>query len=123
MLSDDELELVFSRAAILKTWVTDVEAYFTEQAVQKGVVPKGYKLATTKTHRKLSDPPLAAQVLLDNNFKEDDIYEPRSLRSIAQLEKLGKKGYVASLLSTLIVRPEGSPKLVKDENTAQEDFK
>jgi hypothetical protein len=27
------------------------------------------------------------------------------------------------LLSTLIVRPEGAPKLVKDENSAEEDFK
>ena len=49
--------------------------------------------------------------------------EPASLKSIAKLEKLGKKGYISDLLSTLVAKPEGAPKLVKDENTAQEDFK
>lgn len=123
LLTDDELEMVFSRSALLKTWVTDVEAFFTERAVNENKVPRGYKLVSTSTHRRLSDAPLAAQVLIDNNFKEEDIYEPRSLKSIAKLEKLGKKGYVSNLLSTLIVRPEGAPKLVKDENSAEEDFK
>jgi len=123
LLTDEELELVFSRAADLKSWVSDVEGYFTERAIRDNLMPAGYKLVSTRTHRKISDPPLAAQVLLENNFKEDDIWEPRTLRSIAQLEKLSKKGHVASLLGGLIVRPEGNQKLVKDENSATEDFK
>lgn len=123
LLNDDELELVFSRAGNLKTWVNDVEAFFTERAITSGVVPRGYKLATTKTVRRISDEPMAKSVLLDKGFKEEDIMEPASLKSVAKLEKLSKKGYVAELLSSLIVKPEGAPKLVKDENTAEEDFK
>jgi hypothetical protein len=45
------------------------------------------------------------------------------LKSIAQLEKLGQKGEVSSLLGDLIIRPDGEPKLVKDTNQAEEDFK
>jgi hypothetical protein len=100
-----------------------LENYFTERAINKGLSPKGYKLVTTKTHRRITDEPLAATILLDKGFKEEEIMEPASLKSIAKLEKLGKKGYVSDLLSVLVIKPEGSPKLVKDENDAAEDFK
>lgn len=123
LLTDDELELALSRASSLKSYVSDLEAYFTERAINKGVSPRGYKLVTTKTHRRITDEPLAARILLDKGFKEEEIMEPASLKSIAKLEKLGKKGYISDLLSTLVAKPEGAPKLVKDENTAQEDFK
>jgi len=62
-------------------------------------------------------------VLVEKGFKEEDIYEPRSLRSVAQLEKLSQRGHVASLLGGLIVRPEGAMRLVRDTNNAEEDFK
>lgn len=123
LLTDDELELALSRASSLKSYVSDLEEYFTERAINKGVSPRGYKLVTTKTHRRITDEPLAARILLDKGFKEEEIMEPASLKSIAKLEKLGKKGYISDLLSTLVAKPEGAPKLVKDENTAQEDFK
>lgn len=123
LLTDDELEMAFSRAGQLRSYVSDLEYYFTERAINQGVTPPGYKLVTTKTHRRISDEPLAASILLDKGFKEEEIMEPASLKSIAKLEKLGKKGYVSDLLSTLVVKPEGAPKLVKDENDAKEDFK
>ena len=123
LLSEEELDLALSRASDLKSYVSDLEAYFTEQAINTGNAPKGYALVPTKTHRKIVDAPLAAQVLLENNFKEEDIWEERSLKSVAKLEKLSKKGHVASLLGALIAKPDGPMKLVKQENTAAEDFK
>jgi hypothetical protein len=123
LLSDEEIEMAFSRAGHLRSYVSDLENYFTERAINKGLSPKGYKLVTTKTHRRITDEPLAATILLDKGFKEEEIMEPASLKSIAKLEKLGKKGYVSDLLSVLVIKPEGSPKLVKDENDAAEDFR
>mgnify|MGYP003326185668 FL=1 len=122
LLSNEEVDKVLTRAENLKTWVNDVQEYVLERAVN-GEVPVGYKLATTKTHRKIEDQALAATVLVEKGMKEDDIYAPRSLKSVAQLEKLGAKGQVAAWLGELIVRPDGSPKLVKDANSAEEDFK
>jgi hypothetical protein len=122
LLTDDEIALVYSRAGSLTTWANDVMAYVTDRAVNDNVVPKGFKLTTTKTHRKISDDAMAATTLIEKGFSKDDIYKPASLKSIAQLEKLGQKGQVASLLGDLIVRPDGEPKLVKDVNTAGEDF-
>ena len=123
LLTDDEIDLVYSRAGSLKTWANDVESYITERAVKDNVIPKGYKLTTTKTHRKIGDEVLAATALIEKGFSKDDIYKPASLKSIPQLEKLGQKGQVAGLLGDLIVRPDGEPKLVKDTNQAEEDFK
>jgi hypothetical protein len=123
LLSDQELEMAFSRAGQLRSYVSDLEAYFTERAINTGNTPAGYKLVPTKTHRRISDEGIARVVLLDKGFKEEEIMEPAALKSVAKLEKLRKRGYVSDLLSTLIVRPEGAPKLVKDENTAQEDFR
>jgi hypothetical protein len=123
LYTDDELELFFSRSGNLKSWISDLEQYFTERAIKENKIPRGYKLAQGKTHRKISDEGLAASALTSKGFKEDDIYEPRSLKSIAKLEKLSQKGHVASILGGLIVRPEGAMRLVKDDNDATEDFK
>ena len=121
LLEDAEVDQVLTKAQQLRTWVNDVEAYTLDRAINENVIPTGYKLTTTKTHRRIGDQTLAAQVLVEKGFGEDLIYEPKSLKSIAQLEKLGPKGQVLSILGDIIVRPEGSPKLVKD-NTAKEDF-
>ena len=123
LLTQEEIGDIISKASQVKSWLGDIEDFALGQAVEKGVCPTGYKLGTTTTHRKISDEALARAVLLDKGFKEEDITEPATLKSVAKLEKLGKKGYVADLLSALIVKPEGAPKLVKEENTAQEDFK
>jgi hypothetical protein len=123
LLNDEEIDLVYSRAGSLRTWANDVEAFITERAVKENVIPRGYKLTTTKTHRKIGDEEMAATTLIEKGFSKDDIYKPAGLKSIAQLEKLGQKGQVAGLLGDLIVRPEGEPKLVKDISNAEEDFK
>jgi hypothetical protein len=121
--TDEELELFLSRSGNLKAWIGDLEQYFTDRAIKQNILPKGYKLAPTRTHRKISDEALAAAVLVEKGFKADDLYEPRSMKSVSKLEKLGQKGYVSSVLGGLIVRPEGAMKLVKDDNDAVEDFK
>ena len=65
---------------------------------------------------------MAATTLIEKGFSKEDIYKPAGLKSVAQLEKLGQKGQVAALLGDLIVRPDGEPKLVKDNADAKEDF-
>lgn len=123
LLTDEEIELVYTRAGSLTTWANDVMAFVTERAIKDNVVPKGFKLTTTKTHRKIKDEALAAHTLIEKGFNKEELFEPATLKSVAKLEKLGQKGQVAGILGDLIVRPEGSPKLVKDTAGAEEDFK
>jgi hypothetical protein len=122
LLNDDEIDLVLSRAGNIKTWITDVESFVTERAVLHDIIPKGYKLTTTKAHRKIGDEEMAVVVLTENGFKKEALFDAPKLKSVAQLEKIGQKGQVAGILGGLILSPDGAPKLVKDA-TLEEDFK
>ena len=124
LLDEDEMRLVLSKAQDLRTWVNDVEEYALDKAVNENVIPDGYKLSTSVTHRKISDHALAAVVLKEKGMNEEVIWEPRKLKSIAALEKLAPTpGQIAAWLGNLVLRPEGSPKLVRVKETAKEDFK
>jgi hypothetical protein len=123
LLDEDEMSLVLSKAQDLRTWVNDVEEYALEKAVTDNVIPQGYKLSTSVTHRKISDHALAAAVLKEKGMDEEAIWEPRKLKSIAALQKLtANANQVTSWLGGLVIRPEGSPKLVRLKETAKEDF-
>ena len=55
LLSDDEFTEVLDKAKALKTWVVDVEEFALTRAVNQNVVPPGYKLGATATHRKIKE--------------------------------------------------------------------
>lgn len=122
LLTEDEVSMVLVKAQQLKTWCNDVEEFALNRAVTENIIPPGYKLSTTKTHRKISDTALAATVLVEKGMSPEVIWEQPKLKSIATLEKLGPKGQVAAWLGELILRPEGEPKLVRVKEDAKEDF-
>ena len=94
--------------------------YAITRAVDQNIIPPGYKLSTTKTHRKISDTALAATVLVEKGMPSEVIWESPKLKSLASLEKINKQ--VAAWLGELVLRPEGEPKLVKVKEDAKEDF-
>ena len=122
LLTEEEVSEVLVKAQGLKTWCNDVEEFALNRAVTCNIIPPGYKLSTTKTHRKISDSALAAVVLVERGMDSQIIWEPAKLKSIATLEKLGPKGQVAAWLGELILRPEGEPKLVRAKEDAKDDF-
>jgi hypothetical protein len=123
LLSEEEFSQVLDKAKNLKTWVNDVEEYAVSRAVLQNIVPPGYKLGTTTTHRKITDPALAATVLKEKGIDVGAMWEAPKLKSLATLEKLAPKGQVVQWLGDLVVRPEGEPKLVKVKETVKDDFK
>jgi hypothetical protein len=124
LLDEDEMRSVLSQAQDLRTWVADVEEYALDKAVNENVIPDGFKLSTSVTHRKISDHALAAVVLKEKGMDEEAIWEPRKLKSIAALQKLTTNAnQITAWLGDLILRPEGSPRLVRVKETAKEDFK
>ena len=122
LLDEEEISQVLVKAQNLKTWVNDVEEFALTRAIEENIVPPGYKLSTTVTHRKISDSALAATVLVEKGMSPEIIWEPAKLKSIAALEKLGPKGQLTAWLGDLVIRPEGQPKLVKVKEDAKEDF-
>lgn len=124
LLSDEEMSNILDKAQDLKSWVGDVEDYALSKAVDTGAVPKGYKLTTTTTHRKISDIALASEVLISKGIPKNEIWEQPKMKSIASLEKLAAKGQIITWLGDLVQRPEGSPKLVRDRAVSiEDDFK
>ena len=122
LLSEEEVSEVLVKAQNLRTWANDVEEYALARAVEQSIIPPGFKLSTTITHRKIADQALAAVVLIEKGMDEAVIWEQPKLKSIAALEKLGPKGQLTAWLGDLVIRPEGAPKLVKEKENAKEDF-
>jgi hypothetical protein len=122
LLTEEELVEVLAKAQDLRQWASDVEDYALNKAITEQVIPKGFKLGTTVTHRKVTDQELAAKVLVEKGLPEQELWEPKKLKSVPSLIKLGGKGQVESWLGSLVQRPEGSPKLVRVKETAKDDF-
>ena len=120
LLTEEEISAILSKAQDLRTWVNDVETYALDQAVTCNNVPPGFKLTTSVTHRRIADHELAATVLVEKGIPSEQLWEPRKLKSLASLEKINKQ--VAAYLGDLVLRPEGSPKLVRVKETAKEYF-
>ena len=123
LLTEEELVEVLAKAQDLRQWAVDVEDYALNKAITQQIIPKGFKLGTTVTHRKVTDQELAAKVLVEKGLPEDQIWEPKKIKSVPSLIKLGGKGQVEAWLGSLVQRPEGSPKLVRVKETAKDDFK
>lgn len=123
LLDEDEVSLVLTKAQNLRTWVNDVEEFALTRAVEQEIIPQGFKLTTSVTHRKISDQALAAEVLVEKGMDPQAIWEQPKLKSLPTLEKLAPKGsQVTAWLGDLVIRPEGSPKLVRVKETAKDDF-
>lgn len=119
LLSDIELTQTFKRIPQIKTWIKDVEEHLLLQAIH-GNAPAGLALGTTNTKRKISDEERAKQLLAKHGLPVDELIEPASLKSVAQLEKIVGKERLSNILGSLIVKPEGEPKLV--ESKVAEEF-
>jgi hypothetical protein len=123
LLTEEELVEVLAKAQDLRQWAVDVEDYALNKAITEQVIPKGFKLGTTVTHRRVTDQELAAKVLVEKGLPDEQLWEPKKIKSVPSLIKLGNKGQVESWLGSLVQRPEGSPKLVRVKETAKDDFK
>ena len=123
LLNEDEISLVLSKAQDLRTWVNDVEEHAVNRAVDSNIIPPGFKLTTSITHRRYVDQALAATVLEDKGLDKEVIWEKPKLKTIAAIKKLVPKSPIEAWLGDLIARPEGQPKLVRVKDDLKEDFK
>lgn len=112
----------------LKIWLSSVEEYTLKLALD-GTQFKGFKLVEGRSVRKITDQGAVISILAQNGFAEDSYIKPTELRSITDLEKLIGKKRFAELCKDYIVKPQGKPTLVPEDdkrpayNQASEDFK
>lgn len=116
LLTDQEVSDILSMKDLITKWIKGVYDFAYEKALSGEKQWPGYKLVEGTSRRTITDPDAAAQTLLDNGYKEEDIFKPRELEGITNLQKvLGKKG-VAEYLEAYIDNPEGKPTLVPESD-------
>lgn len=116
LLTDDEVSGILSMKDLITKWIKGVYDFAYEKALSGEKQWPGYKLVEGTSRRTITDPDAAAKTLLDNGYKEEDIFKPRELEGITNLQKvLGKKG-VTEYLEAYIDKPEGKPTLVPESD-------
>lgn len=124
-LNDEQLRLVLENKTLIEAWLSSVEKFIGERIAVDGSFP-GFKLVEGRSVRKWRDEKAAENRLLEF-YGPNDIYS-KKLISPTQAEKLlGKKD--KDKIEGLIVKPIGSPTLVKENdprpalNFTMDDFK
>lgn len=116
LLTDSEVSDILAMKDLITKWIKGVYDFAYEKALSGEKQWPGYKLVEGTSRRTITNPEAAAKTLLDNGYKEEDIFKPRELEGITNLQKvLGKKG-IAEYLEAYIDKPEGKPTLVPDSD-------
>ena len=116
LLTDSEVSDILAMKDLITKWIKGVYDFAYEKALSGEKQWPGYKLVEGTSRRTITDPEAAAKTLLDNGYKEEDIFKPRELEGITNLQKvLGKKG-IAEYLEAYIDKPEDKPTLVPDSD-------
>ena len=109
LLTDEEIEEILGKLDDLTKWASEIVAYAQDAAINHGKQWNGFKLVESKTNRKYSDE--AAVIDAARAAGYHDIFR-KTLIPITEMEKLmGKKSF-ASILGSLVVKPQGKPTLV-----------
>lgn len=129
LLTDEEIVEVLDAADEYMKWISHVQSYALEQAVNSGKQWPGYKLVEGRSYRKYVDQAKVAEVLISAGYSEEQIYE-RVLLGITKMEKAVGKKQFNELLAGLLEKPPGKVKLAPEsdkrpavKSTAEIDFK
>lgn len=109
-LSREQQEKVMAKAKTIRAFLDAVESELFDYAIHGGKLAE-YKLVAGRTTRKWADEQAVRDYMVSLGMTPDD-FEPRSLLSVAQMEKLCKKGGVkAADLLTFVQDRQGKPTL------------
>lgn len=129
LLTDEEIVEVLDAADEYMKWISDLQGYALDQAVNNGKKWPGYKLVEGRSYRRYKDQGKVAEALIAAGYKEDEIYE-KVLLGITKMEKAVGKKQFNELLAGLIEKPPGKVKLAPEsdkrpavKSTAEIDFK
>jgi len=131
LMTNGEIAQALRNAVTLKSWLSSLEAYALEKALEGQTFP-GFKVVEGRSVRQISDQAAAMKALADAGFDEASYCRPKELKTIGDLEKLLKKDGFKALLGKYVVKPAGKPALAEDSDprpvfngtqSAMSDFK
>lgn len=112
LLTDEEITDILTKGPDFVEWFNSIQNYALAEAIENYKVWPGFKLVEGRSIRKWIDEDAVEQRLLANNYGEDEIFNMK-LKGISDIQKVvGGKAAFESLLSDLVVKPQGKPTLV-----------
>lgn len=132
LLTDTEIVSVIQKAPSIIEWLNGVTAYALDKAVTENKQWPGYKVVEGRSNRAWVDEKSAATAIFARfpELAEDQVYTTK-LNTITNIEKLVGKKRLESMLSDVIIKPQGKPTLVLENDKrpaigieqAKQDFK
>lgn len=115
LLSDAEVGSVLKIAQNIAGWVADLKDYALKTIVAGGTIP-GWKIVEGRSTRIITDVDACFKKVISDGTKEELLYERKPI-TLAALEKLVGKEYMASSLAGFVQKPQGIPTLAMAEDT------
>lgn len=117
LLEPEDIAEILDQADLIESWLKAVKAYAFNEAYNGNEIP-GYKLVEGRSNRVITDAEAAAERLEEAGF--NDVWKPKELLSMTELEKrVGKKQF-GEILRGLIIKPTGKPVLVPESDKRPE---
>lgn len=114
-LSLEDLSEILANEKLIQNWLKDMSEYALGLGLAGTKIP-GFKVVEGRSNRRITDGDGLASVLIKDGFKEEDVYRPKDIKTITDLEKLvGKKDF-ETLSEGYIEKPDGKPTLAKDSD-------
>lgn len=114
-LTVDSLADILDSAKDIQSWLTDMTDHALDLALKGENIPR-YKLVEGRSNRKITDEDGLASILMLEGHKEEQIYKPKSLETITNLEKLVGKKHFTEISKDYVIKPEGRPTLVAESD-------
>lgn len=127
LMDTTQLAEVLSKLDTFRAWIMSVEENALSRATAGESIP-GWKLIEGRSIRKISDPDGVVATLREAGFQDCDIFKPKEVRTITELERLVGKRNFPAMLGSYVVKPQGKPTLAPESdphpaiNTAELDF-
>ena len=106
-------KLVLPFAPTASQFFDKITEYFLHQAME-GVHIPGYKVGRARGRRIITDADRLTATLRAEGYADEEIFAPRTLKTITALDSLVGKSKLAKLAGDTISMSEGKPKLVPD---------
>ena len=128
LLTDEEIGRILAKAQDIKAWVSNLEEYALTAILNGKMIP-GWKVVEGRSTRRFTDTDKAFEILKQNGIDEAALYERKPI-TLTQVEKLIGKAKFNELLKEYVIKPEGKPTLVPENDkreplkrpTVQDDF-
>lgn len=126
-LTIEEKAKLFEESGKIKSWVRELENHLLELAMEGIEIPH-HKLVEGRSNRKIIDADLLAKKLKSEGYQDEDIYRPKEIQTITNLEKLVGRKEFKTLEPGCVDKPPGKLTLVHESdkrpavNEAENDF-